>query len=534
MKQRKVSILLLLTASLLGGCFGGERKEPPAASATPTPTATSPAASATPAPTATSPAASATPAPTATSPAASATSPRYVEDGEHAVAITLDDEPRLQAPIRTTVAETPQTYTLHFRESMDRASAESALAANMTKQSASPADDFKLAFDWRSDTELKLSVSSAAADILIRVQYTLNANDARTAAGLTLRDTPSFHAIVTKTQQLWRLATDGGKLERAGTLEQPYWLHTLTGDPRYMLASRYTETCECDAPYPKLYGVFDSAEGKFAAYPVELTTTYWGKGDFVADTRGFFYARPDGGPTVPPSDTAYDVHVDAFVYGAGISRDRRYVLMAAGEEGQTADLDLIVYDLHTRQTFTHKKTLLGELQENMISDGRMPILFKDDGKFVYTSMYRLDPVRISVEILYRYNWQKGRLEKWESPLPEQQSANAGFLASYDDVYRYYDNGGLYRGNEQVLPPMPGTSPYFWIDGTHAYVSAKYHAATEGKSNAYHEFFVYDADSGESRPIAKLAATDLFAFVGGSGDGRWLYFTGPDTLQSPAK
>jgi len=72
-------------------------------------------------------------------------------------------------------------YTLRFSESMYRASVESALTSQLlgAPQSAS----FQLAFRWRSDTELALTVQAPAADREARVQYTVNANNPRTGSG---------------------------------------------------------------------------------------------------------------------------------------------------------------------------------------------------------------------------------------------------------------------------------------------------------------------------------------------------------------
>ncbi|WP_248928820.1 hypothetical protein [Paenibacillus hamazuiensis] len=453
-----------------------------------------------------------------------APSVQYVEDPDNALLIELEKEPRLHSPIRTLVADSPQAYTVNFREAMNRKSVEEAISGQLS-DGDSTAAWIKLDYDWRSDRELRVTVrlDAAAPKKYPGPQYKLDANGAATAAGHMLRDTPVFRAIATKPNQLWRISVTGDRIEPISSFEEPYYFQALSGDPRFMLARRFTKYCQCDASYPFLHAVYDTETNRLESYPVELQTSYRGPGDFVADTRGFYYARPEEGLEVPASDTAFSIHVDAFIHGAGFSRDRKYIYLAAGEEHQEEDLDLIVYELETGQIRSYAKALRGRVPESQVSSAKLPVSFLDDGKYVYTIMIRQDPYG---DINYRYAWENAEVSEWTPPIRDH--VWTGFLPSGDGEYRFYHNGGLYRGDEPV-PEYAGPSPAYWLEGTHRFVFEE--AAGPSGQSGFGEttISIYDADVRQSRSIATLPSANA-VILGGSPDGQWIFVAAEDDLQ----
>jgi hypothetical protein len=507
---------------LLSGCF----RDKSGSSFSPTPTATAESLSThfpssdNPSPNEIQP--SSTPVPSAQ--AASPTPIEYANDGANAVLIQLKKEPRLHTPMTTLVANTPQTYALWFREAMNRASVEEALAKQTSFGEASVTSEVKLQFDWRSDQELQLIVESKviSPEIYRFKQYKLDINGAKTASDKTLRDSPWFGAVITKPNQLWRIPLEGGAVEKISSFEEPYWFQAMIRDTRYMLAFRFTKYCECDASYPKLYAIYDTEKDSLKPYPVDLQTNYRGPGDFIVDTRGFFYTKPDEGIKVPASDTAIPVHIDAFIHGAGISRDGRYIFAAAGDEKQDGDLDLIVYDLKEKKSHNYAKALLGKVPESQVSSAKEPVTFLDDGTYTYTSMIRHDPY---ASIDYQYNWDSGKLLEWKPPI--QERAWTGFIPSSDGQYRFFYNGGLYHGNEKVTD-LGNLVPAYWLNSMHSFVYAE--MGQTSAQTAYSEMMisVYDVNRKQSRKVTKLTAANA-QILGGSSDGQWIYISSSDGL-----
>jgi hypothetical protein len=282
-------------------------------------------------------------------------------------------------------------------------------------------------------------------------------------------------------------------------------------DSRYLLLSRYQEYCECDIRYPKLYGVYDLQEGTLTHYPVDLVREYRGEGDFVADRRGFFYARPDEGVAEPKSDWASRVQIDGFVHGASFSRDHRYLFMAVGRHEQQRDLDLLLYDLEAGQVI---KRLPGVVQGTVpiseLYDTPVPISFTDDGRQVTFAMRESDD-SLS-EKRWRYDWETGGVTVWEPPV--EKDAWSGYDASDDGMYQLYWNGGLFRG-DVFLGEWPERG--VWIPGSHQFAYAK----SEPNGFPTKTLYVYDADRREERALA-AGMPESLRVIGSSQDGKWLY------------
>lgn len=438
--------------------------------------------------------------------------PAFVEDGGKSVTIMLEPKGFLKAPVMTIVANSPQTYAIVFREDMNRKSVEAALSKLATIEGTLPLKP-ELRFEWQNDSEIHLTVSTQSADDQTYPLrgYTLDVNGALTNTGKVLKDAPTFRTLVQKPSQLWRINTTDGRTEKLSQLSEPFNFQLLQ-DPNYLLAMQFLDYCECDATLPKLYSVYNVERDEMTTYPVPLMSTYKGHGDFIVDTRGFFYEQPVKGVQVPSSYSAVGVHIDGYVHGAALSHDRKHVLLAVGKETQDKDLDFVIYNLETKKAKSMSKKLIGLVPESEVSSAKLPVQFKDDGAFVYTFM-RNEKIQGMTE--YRYSWSNEQFETWKPPFAEY--AWSGFMATDDDSYRFYYNGGLYRGNEHMDLPNR-VYPNLWLHGTHSFVYSK---ANDGSPNPALTLDLYNVDDNKSRTIVKLPPGN-HSIIGGSADGRWVY------------
>ncbi|WJH35777.1 hypothetical protein N6H14_07560 [Paenibacillus sp. CC-CFT747] len=227
----------------------------PAASPGVTPARAVPPAAATPgaSPVAVTPVppATAAPAPSGTpagEPSAKPAEPTPVQ--APAVRISLDSEPRLAAPteqgssvLGTLVTYAPQSYTLAFREPMDRRSVEKQLT-EQTAEAGVPSVKPQLTFEWQSDTLLKVhaEVEEAPKPGYSSDRYTLNANGALTARGEKLADAAKFHAILHVPEQVWTMNTRTKVAKRVSSSGEPYFYQSLGSPPGtcWPCASRIT------------------------------------------------------------------------------------------------------------------------------------------------------------------------------------------------------------------------------------------------------------------------------------------------------
>lgn len=448
------------------------------------------------------------------------------------VVIQLKEEPSLQSPIRTIVGMDPQAYVFFFRQPMEPSSVEKAIQEQIKPDMLLPDEkNFlqpALKFHWIHDQQLHVQVSLPIESVLGRdwLEYRLTAAGAQTVKGTSLaEDSADFQAVVLQPGQVWRIALDGKEREKLTDFTTSYLTEMLDADGRFFLLSRFQYYCECDALSPKLFSVYDSNTGTFIRYPVELFRDYRGKGEFVADRRGFFYEKPADGVTVPTSEFATAVKVDGYVHGASFSHDRTRLLMAVGNAEQKTDLDLIVYDLEAGKV---EQRLAGVLRGTIPTsemDGRvMTIPFADDGRQATFFMRKND--QELTELRYRYDWKTGAVHEWNPPVPAD--VWSGYTQTDDGMYQMYPNAGIFKGTEPVLE-FPGNGPWIPIPGSHQFVYLKYEPWNEGQEHTQ-SLYMFDADRKQERVLTAGLRPGLF-LLGTSKDGNWLYLVSSHDLTS---
>lgn len=319
---------------------------------------------------------------------------------QEAVRIQLDDQPRLHSPIQSVVTPAPQRYTLFFKSDMDRTSVEEALLQR-AKDAKKDRPEYvlpSLSFRWANDRQLRLTVTvppGERPDYGAR-RYLLDVKGAKTKLGETLADPPTFLAVLYAPNQLWRVSADGKQKDQLSSFTEPYFTQQyLEAEQPYLLLSRFIQYCECDANYERMYAVYDVNERKLVPYPLPLETSYMGDGDFVADRRGFFYAKPDGKNSIPPSNTAVSLRVAEYIHGAVFSKDRRHLIMAVGRKQQTGDFDLVIRNLDSGHERRLPKALKGTAPQNELTGSAAPIHFQDNGEIVTFAMRKAANIRKS-------------------------------------------------------------------------------------------------------------------------------------------
>lgn len=434
-------------------------------------------------------------------------------------AITFEGDLRLKAPATTLVPPTKQAFRIRFKHPMDRESVVRAILASnaaMRGQEQTGAAG-KFAFDWQSDTELRIELRLTADDYIEEVHriYAVQVNGAKTRQGAEIQDQAGYRVVVTKPDQLWRISSDGKKAERLTSFEVPYGMRMLDAEGRFLLLTRPTLYCECDAQSTPLYSVYDMKANSITDYPIPLYTQYVGDGAFIADRRGFMYADTSA-PGVPDSKDKVRIRLDGYVQGAQFTKDGKAVVAAVGKDArQVSDLDLVLIDLATGKERRFAKALLGKLEDNMVNDGTLPASFYDDGKHIYTRMY---DTQTREEIRYRYDWAADRVGTWSAP--KAASSWSGFVSSADGAYRMYANAGLYKGEEKKADTPLGMAgyPVYWLGAGHTFVYKGYEQPA-GSSKLH--LYAYDADAGQRKVI--VANMPLYSeLIGASSDGKWIY------------
>ncbi|MEJ8544447.1 hypothetical protein [Brevibacillus borstelensis] len=442
------------------------------------------------------------------------------------VLIRLDEEPVLQSPVRTTVGTGPQTFTLFFREAMDRSSVEEAVTSRIKERGSSEEWFIEpgLEFRWVHDKQLHLR-ATPKTDIQPRdgiQEYVLDVKGARTASGHVLAEPPGFSAVVLAPNQLWKVSLDGKVRERISGYPGLYGSDSfLDPDRRYLLLWRYTEYCECDARIPFLYGIYDRQTNEVTRYPVELLTSYRGEGTFVADRRGFFYAAPQKGEKVPDSESIVPVKIGEFVHGADFSHDRKKLIMAVGPKDQEQNLDLLLLDLESGEKQRLTGALKGFVPIDEMHGEVMPISFQDDGR-QFTFAMRKSRGSFD-ELRYRFDWKTEKVSAWNPPVPK--GVWAGYTQTDDGMYQMYWNAGLFKGQEYL---MDSQGEGIWLPNSHRYLFTKHKENREGQSIAV-DIVVFDADERKTDTLIQDLPTGL-RFIGASADGQWLYLLSTGELQ----
>jgi len=449
------------------------------------------------------------------------------------VSIVLDSEPRLRSPIHSVVPPSPQTYSVTFKEAMDRKSVEKSLidTNKPDAQSPVPKEPFSYKFEWKSDRELKLTVIPALLDGSkepVARFYRIYFKGAQTKSKQTLQDPPSFGATIHLIKQLWRVSADGTKREKLTSFTETFYYMPQLLNQRYGVAHRFKEYCECDATLGKITKLYDFQEKKLTSYYNEIVMNYKGPGEFIADKRGFFLPKPGPGETVPGGSDAIKVKVDGYVWGSAWSKDGKQVIMAvSSSEGKAKDLDLMILNVDTGVQTRKKGVLIGMVPESEVSDAKMPVWLKDDGTYIYSVLIDSETRK---PLRYRYEWKSGKMTEWKLSSQEDHWWTV-FSDSEDGVYRIYSNGQLYKKGVLVDDKAPPAYDYhtYWLKGTHKLAAIEQDMKDPNKP--YNYLALYDADTRKRvRLIERLP--DGAQFTGTSGDGKWLYLLSENDL--PAK
>ena len=441
------------------------------------------------------------------------------------VVIQLDEDTRLQSPLRTVVGPTPQSYTLFFREEMDRGSVETTIRKHAKEEAAREGSGFiepTFAFQWLNNRQLQVLVTLPATAGKERdwTEYVLSAGGAKSTKGTVIGAANAFHAVVLAPSQIWRISVDGKVREKLTDFSVMTNMKFLDREQRYVLQSRFTKYCECDARYPMLYSIYDTKTKERTLYPVELADNYRGAGDFIADRRGFFYAQPDKGITVPPSDSAVRVQVQGYVHGASFSYDQKQLLMAVGKAEQKKDLDLVVFDLEKGTEKRIPGAIKGWVPTSESNGEILPVAFQDDGRYATFAM-RSEESGFE-EIRLRYEWKSGKVIAWTPPVPADSWS--GYVQSTDGAYQMYWNAGLFKGN---VPLMDMRGDGLWLPGTHRFLFTEWEKAAQ-ETDLKQSLYLFDADTKAQSVLVSGLPAGL-SILGASADGKWLYVMTDRTL-----
>lgn len=435
---------------------------------------------------------------------------------EHDVVIRLVEEPRLQSPIRTVVGPEPQAYTLFFREAMDRQSVEKVIREHARgavgeMNFVEPVWGFHWVHDQQLHLQAELPRPFTKEDSWL--EYRIDVTGAKTAKGRSLgEETPDFWAVAIMPQQVWKMSVDGAEREKVTDFSVYYNMNVIGPDSRYLLLSRFTDYCECDALYPKLYSLYDLQEGSLTDYPVELLQVYTGEGDFMADRRGFFYNWPADGGEPPQSEWVSRVQIEAHVYGASFSRDHRHLLMAVGKPEQKQDLDFLLYDLEAGKVVQHLSgAVKGVVPIDELHNTPVPIRFADDG--LQATFRMLKTEGDWAELRWRYDWKTGAVTSWNPPVPED--AWSDYVQSDDGMYQLFFGGGLYQGSQLVMEWSGNDG--IWLPDSHLLALTRW----ESDDWSTHALALYDVDRREERVLATGLPFGL-RLLNVTDDGKWLY------------
>ncbi|TPG92094.1 hypothetical protein EEL32_02020 [Brevibacillus laterosporus] len=225
--------------------------------------------------------------------------------------IQLNSEPRIHSPLQSLVSPNEQEYTLFFRETMERKSVEDALRKNVvTDTEAIPTS---LSFSWVSDVELKVGAKQEQeldkSDAF--AEYQLQPVGAKMKSGHVLTNEQFLKLQLKSPEQMYKLSLIDNKVTVLTEFTDAPASMTLIGlEKRFLLKERFLDYCYCDGPLRKLGSIYDINTKTTQQYPIPLDTTYIGKGDFIADTRGFFYETPKTSleKYVPKNMTAHRIH----------------------------------------------------------------------------------------------------------------------------------------------------------------------------------------------------------------------------------
>jgi len=458
------------------------------------------------------------PEPTAAEQAAFAAKAKEIEppsawDEDADAYIRLNSDSRMVAPsLSLLVPKRDETFTIFFREAMDRSSVEQSIK-QMTpdnRQRVYP----KLLMHWTSDKQLHIKALVAKAATLPSSTYYIDLQHSLTKTGKSIR--PSvFAGTIQKPQQLRQVGLDGSDNRQLTMFDVPYQIQHLDEEGRYWLLGRTRNYCPCDKEQLYNYSVYDSETGALTDYPVgsQLRSTYRGEGHFTVDRRGFFYTLPNGltAADAPKSDFAREIRVNGFVQGAAWSKDRKSILLAVTKDESGVNPDLKRIDIASGEERTLAGNVKGGPPLNEVTGAPMAVQFIDDGIDVYFYFDNLDNYG---QLRYKFNWKTNALTAWEPPLAS--SVWAGFRPSSDGTYKLYANAGFYQGEKHVYGDE--LSPYYWsglwVPNTHDYVM-------KGPGHNFYTMRVLHADERKESVVEGVLLSPESELHLISPDGKWL-------------
>ncbi|WP_128893653.1 hypothetical protein [Longirhabdus pacifica] len=423
--------------------------------------------------------------------------------------ITLDHEPLIQTPAFTSavVGYGETTYTLQFAEEMDKDSVEKALQNNVENVNS-------ISFVWNDDQALKVTVDVTEKEEWHAYEdvYAINVKGACTMQGSELQSPPSIYVSVQEATQISRISVDGSSTEALTDWQEPY-IGAVQVDDQHMLLKKYSErTCyACDGVFKQLGDLYNIEDDSVIPYHTDLTVLYEGEGDFYLNPIGFFFSA-NAVTTDDLLENTINIKVDGYVHGAMISQDQNVVMMAVGDTYEDQEnLDFVLFNVTTNEYTKFEQALQGVLINTTALN---PVIFLDNGEYVYTSMYDTGEVNH-----YRYSWQDGEFNEWQ---PESEELTTDFYVPYwseDGVFAWHYGQGLYEGDKRVAeydPEQYHIESVHWIGNTHQLVYLK-------KEEDDIKLVQLNADTLQETVI-KEDVTGNTSIVGVSDDGKWIYIS----------
>lgn len=403
------------------------------------------------------------------------------------VAIYYNGEPKIEAPIQTIVPGGRQSYSVYFQFPMDRPSVQLAFQRN---------DKSKIAnfnFKWRDERTVVVIIDPTSTKVGPgNNQYVLNPDGAKTAGGRTLRKSPTLTATVATPNQLWKVSLDGKQREMMTGFDQPFFFDFLD-DNSTLLVSRPMEYAQSDAPARKLYYTYDTKKKMRKSYPVDLQRSYHGEGEFIADSRGFFFTKPSFDIAYPKSDTATEIKVEGYVHGAAFTSDHSKVLMLVGDSAESnGEFELVIHDVKSGQQERVGQKVAGNAPTSQVSDARIPVVFHQEGDDMYFDMQKPE----GGQVFYQFNLASKSLSTMAD----------------------------------AKPGTPDVPKGIRIKDTQLMAVSEIDPKADAKSTSRAQLKLYDADQKTYRTIV-AGLPDGTEVLGSSDDGKWIYVSTNGNLKT---
>ncbi|QDX95089.1 hypothetical protein EEL31_10990 [Brevibacillus laterosporus] len=438
--------------------------------------------------------------------------------------IQLNSEPRIHSPLQSLVSPNEQEYTLFFRETMERQSVEDALRKNVvTDTEAIPTS---LSFSWVSDVELKVGAKQEQeldkSDAF--AEYQLQPVGAKTKSGHVLTNEQFLKLHLKSPEQMYKLSLIDNKVTVLTEFTDAPASMTLIGlEKRFLLKERFLDYCYCDGPLRKLGSIYDINTKTTQQYPIPLDTTYIGKGDFIADTRGFFYETPKTSleKYVPKNMTAHRIQLPEYVHGASFTKDYQKILLALGTERQVENFDLGIYDLKTKKLTKQSKALLGTPAISSVSDSYLPITFEDLGNIVLVYMNGLTPNKEYRELPLIFDWKTQKTHTW---MTSEEVDFPSFQVSDDGTYKYfYYPSSVTKDDKPLAQNLPEKIKHaIWLPNTTT-LAFLINVNMDTEKESSYAVVLHDVDQNKSVTLPERFK--LSHQIQASPDGKEVYMAG---------